>query len=195
MSLSSTDSRRRTTRKVMVSVAAFAVTLLPTACDSAYADPHAGHGSHQSAGSDSEVVPVGQTEDADDPAEGEDAAGGDGQQGDGDQNGQGDGGDQNGGDQNGDQNADGGAENDGDDAGGENGDNAGNGDGDNAGELDVLGTDCSNSQLPPHDGFQLAPRCVETSFGEVAAEDKSPSLLITQAPNDVGGRAGLHVSR
>jgi hypothetical protein len=174
MSISSTDSRRRTTRKVMVSVAAFAVTLLPTACDSAYADPHAGHGSHQSAGSDSDVVPVGQTGESDDPADGEDAAGGDGENNGGDDNG----GDDNGSDDNGSD------DNGGDNAGGEDGDN-GDGDGDNGGGLDVLGTDCSNSQLPPHDGFQLAPRCVSTSFGEVAAEDKSPSLLITESPNDV----------
>jgi hypothetical protein len=52
-------------------------------------------------------------------------------------------------------------------------------------ELDVLGTDCTESQLPPHDGFQEAPRCVDTAFGEVAAEEKSPSLLITEAPDEV----------
>ena len=52
--------------------------------------------------------------------------------------------------------------------------------------LDVLGTDCTNSQLEPHDGFEEAPRCVDTSFGEVAAEEKSPSLLITEAPEAVG---------
>jgi hypothetical protein len=52
--------------------------------------------------------------------------------------------------------------------------------------LDVLGTDCTNSQLEPHDGFEEAPRCVDTSFGEVAAEEQSPSLLITEAPEAVG---------
>jgi hypothetical protein len=51
--------------------------------------------------------------------------------------------------------------------------------------LDVLGRDCKNSNLPPHDGFQNAPRCVSTAFGEVAAADKSPSLLITQSPDQV----------
>jgi hypothetical protein len=51
--------------------------------------------------------------------------------------------------------------------------------------LDVLGRDCTNSQLPPHDGFQEAPRCVDTAFGEVAAEERSPSLLITEAPANV----------
>jgi hypothetical protein len=51
--------------------------------------------------------------------------------------------------------------------------------------LDVLGTDCTNSQLEPHNGFEVAPACVDTSFGEVASEDKSPSLLITEAPQTV----------
>jgi hypothetical protein len=51
--------------------------------------------------------------------------------------------------------------------------------------LDVLGTDCSNSQLEPHNGFEVAPACVDTSFGEVADEDKSPSLLITESPDTV----------
>ncbi|WP_214367083.1 hypothetical protein [Pseudonocardia sp. H11422] len=52
-----------------------------------------------------------------------------------------------------------------------------------AGGLDVLATDCSNSRLEPHNGFQEAPRCVDTSFGEVTSADKSPSLLITSAPD------------
>ncbi|MFC5993069.1 hypothetical protein ACFQE5_02465 [Pseudonocardia hispaniensis] len=51
--------------------------------------------------------------------------------------------------------------------------------------LDVLGRDCTTSALSPHDGFQVAPRCVSTSFGEVASAAKSPSLLITQAPTEV----------
>lgn len=51
--------------------------------------------------------------------------------------------------------------------------------------LDVLATDCSTSNLAPHDGFQKAPRCVQTAFGEVAAQDESPSLLITEAPDEV----------
>jgi hypothetical protein len=51
--------------------------------------------------------------------------------------------------------------------------------------LDVLGTDCTNSQLEPHNGFEVAPACVDTSFGEVAAEENSPSLLITEAPQTV----------
>lgn len=69
---------------------------------------------------------------------------------------------------------------------GNNGNNNGNGNDKPASGLDILGTDCSNSDLPPHDGFQKAPRCVETSFGEVTSADKSPSLLITDAPNEVG---------
>ncbi|RZT83486.1 hypothetical protein EV383_0291 [Pseudonocardia sediminis] len=51
--------------------------------------------------------------------------------------------------------------------------------------LDVLATDCSSSNLAPHDGFQKAPRCVATAFGEVAAQASSPSLLITGAPKSV----------
>jgi hypothetical protein len=51
--------------------------------------------------------------------------------------------------------------------------------------LDVLGNDCGPSDLPPHDGFQQGDRCVGTAFGEVAAADRSPSLLITDAPQKV----------
>jgi hypothetical protein len=57
-------------------------------------------------------------------------------------------------------------------------------DGDNNG-LDVLGRDCSESDLDQHDGFQKSPACVSTQMGEVAAEDKLPSLLITAAPETV----------
>jgi hypothetical protein len=49
----------------------------------------------------------------------------------------------------------------------------------------ILGDDCTGSSLDPHDGFQRAPRCVSTAFGEVAAADRSPSLLITSAPTRV----------
>ncbi len=48
--------------------------------------------------------------------------------------------------------------------------------------LDVLARDCSKSKLPPHTGFQVAPACVSTAFGEVADQDKDPSLLITGFP-------------
>ena len=51
--------------------------------------------------------------------------------------------------------------------------------------LDILAVDCSGSRLTAHDGFQKAPRCVSTPFGEVADADRSPSLLITQAPTTV----------
>jgi hypothetical protein len=51
--------------------------------------------------------------------------------------------------------------------------------------LDVLGRNCDNSDLPEHTGFQIAPACVDTAFGEVAAADKSPALLITDAPREV----------
>jgi hypothetical protein len=61
---------------------------------------------------------------------------------------------------------------------------AGGRDGDDNG-LDVLGRDCSDSDLPPHDGFQESPACVGTQMGEVAAEDELPSLLITAAPETV----------
>jgi hypothetical protein len=53
--------------------------------------------------------------------------------------------------------------------------------------LDVLGRDCSGSNLPAHTGFQSADaQCVSTAMGEVAAEDQLPSLLITNAPRKVG---------
>ena len=52
--------------------------------------------------------------------------------------------------------------------------------------LETLGADCSTSDLEPHDGFQNAPRCVATAFGEVADEDRSPSLLIVDPPTAVG---------
>src|SRR4051812_27526987 len=44
--------------------------------------------------------------------------------------------------------------------------------------LDVLARACSQSKLPPHDGFQKAPACVSTAFGEVAAAGNDPTLLI-----------------
>jgi hypothetical protein len=43
----------------------------------------------------------------------------------------------------------------------------------------VLGTDCSESNLEDHDGFQNGNRCVSVSHGEVPGADKAPSLLIT----------------
>jgi hypothetical protein len=52
--------------------------------------------------------------------------------------------------------------------------------------LQILGNNCDNSQLAPRTGFQDAPRCVATAFGEVTVAAKNPSLLITQAPRQVG---------
>jgi hypothetical protein len=56
--------------------------------------------------------------------------------------------------------------------------------GDNNG-LDVLARDCSKSKLTPHDGFQKAPACVSTAFGEVASAGNDPTLLITDSPRFV----------
>jgi hypothetical protein len=57
--------------------------------------------------------------------------------------------------------------------------------------LDVLARDCSKSKLPQHTGFQVAPACVSTAFGEVAAQDKDPSLLITDAPETVAANTAF----
>jgi hypothetical protein len=51
--------------------------------------------------------------------------------------------------------------------------------------LDILGNSCKSSGLEAHTGFQDAPRCVSTEFGEVGTADKNPSLLITSAPRSV----------
>lgn len=193
MSPTSTARHRSTTpRKVALCAAAVLATLLPTACGAAYADSgHSGHGT--------EVVEVGGADaaepaavnapddDGDDDAEAdaadgdEDAAEGDEEDADekdadadGERRGNGNNGKDN--------------ENKGKDNNGNGNDNNGNnnngGDEDNNG-LDVLGRDCSNSDLEPHNGFQEAPRCVDTAFGEVASEEKSPSLLITESPETV----------
>ncbi|MDT7651557.1 MAG: hypothetical protein QOI36_2963 [Pseudonocardiales bacterium] len=173
MSPSSTERRRSTARKLAISAAALVVTVLPTACSgSAYADSlgdgngastapaaggHSGHGSQDQSASKQTSK---ENEKPADP-QGKGSNGSDNSNGSNDSKGS-------------------------DDSKGSN-DSKGsdkpaapvnNG-------LDVLGTDCTGSKLPPHDGFQLAPRCVSTSFGEVAAEDKSPSLLITDAPRKV----------
>ena len=52
--------------------------------------------------------------------------------------------------------------------------------------LEILGNNCDNSTLAPHDGFQNGNRCVSTAFGEVAESESNPSLLITEAPEQVG---------
>lgn len=59
--------------------------------------------------------------------------------------------------------------------------------------LDVLATDCSGSKLQPHDGFQKAPRCVSTAFGEVGGQEQNPSLLITDAPDKVAPGQGFQL--
>ena len=51
--------------------------------------------------------------------------------------------------------------------------------------LEVVGRDCGNSGLTPHDGFQEGRRCVDTAAGEVSAAEDNPSLLITGAPQRV----------
>lgn len=56
---------------------------------------------------------------------------------------------------------------------------------------DILARDCSKSALPPHDGFQKAPACVSTAFGEVADQDKDPTLLITDSPRFVRANAAF----
>lgn len=53
------------------------------------------------------------------------------------------------------------------------------------GGLEILGNDCSGSDLPAHDGFQNGDRCVSTAFGEVGDADTNPQLMIVSAPNRV----------
>jgi hypothetical protein len=57
--------------------------------------------------------------------------------------------------------------------------------------LQILGNNCDNSTLAPHDGFQNGNRCVSTSFGEVANADSNPTLLITDHPNQVDVNAAF----
>ncbi|HYH32735.1 MAG TPA: hypothetical protein VD903_20365 [Pseudonocardia sp.] len=187
MSPTSTARHRSTARKVALCAAALVVTLLPTACGAAYADSEDGRSGQDS----SEVVEVGGA-DAADPRSadeengseenGSEAAGQAEEQPDGEQADAAAGEDQTGG-ENDEGNAD--AGNAAAAARGEDEQAARGEGGDADGGLDVLGTDCTNSELQPHNGLQEAPRCVSTSFGEVAAEDQSPSLLITEAPDSV----------
>ena len=51
--------------------------------------------------------------------------------------------------------------------------------------LGVLTNSCDTSTLAPHDGFQNGDRCVSTEFGEVGSAVNNPSLLITEAPQQV----------
>ena len=50
---------------------------------------------------------------------------------------------------------------------------------------EALGDNCDASGLDAHDGFQNGDRCVGIEFGEVAAAERNPSLLITRAPRSV----------
>ncbi len=65
---------------------------------------------------------------------------------------------------------------------------AGNGQAGNApgAGLGVLANSCANTKLQAHDGFQKGNRCVSTQFGEVGGAASNPSLLIVQAPRQVG---------
>lgn len=58
-------------------------------------------------------------------------------------------------------------------------------------EQDLLGVSCEDSQLDLHVGFQDAPRCVNTSHGEVTTQDKNPAILIVGFPEDV--RSGQNI--
>jgi hypothetical protein len=48
--------------------------------------------------------------------------------------------------------------------------------------LEILGNSCENSQMEPHDGFQLGNKCVSTEFGEVGEAANNPTLLISRSP-------------
>jgi hypothetical protein len=186
-------------RKIVLCAAAVVVTLLPAACGTALAD----------SGDDGQAtVEVGGA-DAAEPSDDEDGASADDSADDGADENEEQPGDSGGDDEPaGDGNADEDEapaqdeQNNGDNAGDKNDQDGQDGqnekdqnekdqdgedqkDGDDDEELDVLGTDCTNSQLEPHTGFEVAPACVSTSFGEVAEEDDSPSLLITDAPETV----------
>jgi hypothetical protein len=206
MSPNSTQRRRRTARRLAIAASAVLVTVLPAACSTAHAD--AQHDGQQQNLAVSEILdnfaqPGEQDQNADADRRAEDGtaqssedANADraedrGRDGDGDNRGE-NANDENGNrdqDRNGDQNGNGrGNDNDrgrGEDGDARGGNNKGKGQNEKINGLEVLGRDCKNSDLPPHDGFQKAPRCVDTAFGEVASEDKSPSLLISQAPDVV----------
>ncbi|MFD1528242.1 hypothetical protein [Pseudonocardia aurantiaca] len=182
-------------RKLLICAAALVVTVVPVACSSAYADQTAAQTDHSGHNGPQKLFPVGGVD-----LPGNGTNGGSGKSNDNNDNNSNDsdanaggkssdnGGDNKSNDNNG---GDSGNSGSGPDqaaadkkAGNNNGGGGGGGKADNNG-LDVLGRDCSNSKLPPHNGFQEAPRCVETEFGEVASEDKSPSLLITKSPDTV----------
>jgi hypothetical protein len=51
--------------------------------------------------------------------------------------------------------------------------------------LTILTDTCVDSDLEAHDGFQKGNRCVSTEFGEVGVAANNPTLLITEAPDEV----------
>lgn len=63
--------------------------------------------------------------------------------------------------------------------------NPGNGNNNGNNGLETLGDDCSGSGLQAHGGFQDGNRCVSTAFGEVAAAENNPTLVIADAPRSV----------
>jgi hypothetical protein len=50
--------------------------------------------------------------------------------------------------------------------------------------LEILATDCSDSELQAHTGFQDGNRCVSTAIGEVAELAKNATAMITDFPED-----------
>lgn len=59
---------------------------------------------------------------------------------------------------------------------------------------DILGNNCDNSNLQPHDGFQEGSRCVGIEMGEVGDAEDNPQLLIVDAPNNVGVNQAFTIS-
>jgi hypothetical protein len=57
--------------------------------------------------------------------------------------------------------------------------------------LGILTNSCATSKLAPHDGFQNGNRCVSTEFGEVGSAANNPSLLITEAPQQVAANTAF----
>jgi hypothetical protein len=155
----STPQHRTTIRKAALCASTLVVAVLATACTAAYADEAGVHSSH-TLNANAAAIP-------------EDGS-------DGDRDKEGDGDRDNDNDRNNDRNNDNDRNNEGD----RNNDDRDDNEKDNDG-LDVLGTDCSDSDLDAHNGFEEGPRCVDTAFGEVAEDEKSPSLMITESPDTV----------
>jgi hypothetical protein len=171
----STPQHRVAIRKVALCASALVVAVLATACSAAYADEAGIHSSH-SLNANAAASPE---DDGDGDGDGDNNADRDneGDRNDDDDNNNNKNKNKN--DNDNDNDNDNKNKNKNDDN--KNDDNNKNDDG----GLDVLGTDCSNSQLEPHNGFEVGPACVDIAFGEVAEEDKSPSLLITESPDTV----------